>query len=268
MTTLSSSPATAGVTAPVPLVYTPLALRRIARDTSAAMDLAEHGLFWIPSDDEVGFGYAVIMGPIDTPYDGGAFCFEVRFPANYPFEPPAFKYLTNDGRTRFNPNLYTNGKVCLSLLNTWHGEPWSGVQSLGSVLQCLQASVLVDEPLKNEPGYASFKTHTDFEPYKRMVFHSMLETAIMGQLAPATMPEYLVPVADGVASWVAVARPRLLERARALAAEWDGKTERMSFFNMTQRYRFGPLATALAALPLPVVGARGGGSATVETCEF
>ena len=103
-----------------------------------------------------------------------------------------------------------------------------------------------------------------------MVFHSVLETAILGQLAPATMPEYLVPVADGVASWVAAARPRLLERARALAADWDGKTERMSFFNMTQRYRFGALAASLAGLRLPDVGeaARGGCSASVDTCEF
>ena len=78
MTTLSSGSATVGATAPVPLIYTPLALRRIARDTAAAMELSEHGLFWIPSEDEVGFGYAVIMGPEGTPYDGGAFCFEVR----------------------------------------------------------------------------------------------------------------------------------------------------------------------------------------------
>lgn len=265
MTTLSSGSATVGATAPVPLIYTPLALRRIARDTAAAMELSEHGLFWIPSEDEVGFGYAVIMGPEGTPYDGGAFCFEVRFPANYPFEPPVFKYLTNDGRTRFNPNLYTNGKVCLSLLNTWHGEPWSGVQSLGSVLQCLQASVLVDEPLKNEPGYANFGTHKDFEPYKRMVFHSVLETAILGQLTPATMPVYLEPVADGVAAWVARARPRLLERARTLATTWDSKGEAMSFFNMSQRYRFGALAASLAGLRLPTEVAVSGGA---SACEF
>lgn len=263
MTTLA---APAGVSAP-PLAYTSLALRRIARDTSAAMELADQGLFWIPSEDEVGSGYAVIMGPEGTPYDGGAFCFEVRFPANYPFEPPVFKYLTNDGRTRFNPNLYTNGKVCLSLLNTWHGEPWSGVQSLGSVLQSLQASVLVDEPLQNEPGYSSFKAHQDFDPYKRMVFHSVLQTAILWNLTPATMPDYLVPVADGVALWVAKARPRLLEQARNLASAWDGKAERMSFFNMTQRYQFGALATSLAALPLPTESAVATGGATA-TCEF
>jgi hypothetical protein len=100
-----------------------------------------------------------------------------------------------------------------------------------------------------------------------MVFHSVLETAILGQLTPATMPVYLEPVADGVAAWVARARPRLLERARALAETWDGKAERMSFFNMTQRYRFGALAASLAELRLPTESVSMTGGATTG-CEF
>lgn len=247
--------------------YTPLALRRIARDTSAALDLADQGLFWIPSEEDMGHGWAVVMGPVDTPYDGGIFCFEVRFPANYPFEPPVFKYLTNDGRTRFNPNLYINGKVCLSLLNTWQGEPWTGVQSLGSVLQCLQASVLVEEPLRNEPGFASARTHAQNAPYRRMVFHSVLETAILRQLG--TLPAYLLPVLDAVKVWVSRARERIVTKARELAAVWDDKVERMDFFNMTQKYRFGALAAALEGLALPSGAAVvGGGSAVAEECEF
>jgi ubiquitin-protein ligase len=257
--------AVAGATAPKPIDYTPVALKRIARDTAKVFEEGPAlGLFWIPADEDMGHGWAIVMGPVDTPYDGAPFCFEVRFPATYPFEPPVFTYLTNDGLTRFNPNLYKNGKVCLSLLNTWQGEPWSGIQSLLSVLQCLQASVLVDEPLRNEPGYSAMRTHTDFEPYKRMVFHSVLETAILRQL---TVPQpYLAVIMDGVADWVAKARPRLLEKARALAAVWDGKTESMTFFQMTQKYRFGALATALEGLELPVGGTTGG--ATTEECEF
>ena len=248
------------------VTYTTLALRRIARDTAAALDLADQGLFWIPSEEDMGYGWAVVMGPVDTPYDGGIFCFEVRFPANYPFEPPVFKYVTNDGRTRFNPNLYINGKVCLSLLNTWQGEPWTGVQSLGSVLQCLQASVLVEEPLRNEPGFASARTHAQFAPYRRMVFHSVLETAILGQLG--TPPAYLVPILEAVKVWVSRSRERLVKKARELSATWDDKVERMDFFNMTQKYRFGALATALERLSLPSGEAAVGGGSAEEACEF
>ena len=32
---------------------------------------------------------------------------------------------TDNGRVRFNPNWYADGKVCVSTLNTWVGEPWN-----------------------------------------------------------------------------------------------------------------------------------------------
>ena len=50
------------------------------------------------------------------------------------------KLLTTGGGTvRFNPNLYANGKVCLSILGTWSGPGWSPVQSLASVLISIQS---------------------------------------------------------------------------------------------------------------------------------
>ncbi len=225
---------------------TALAIRRIALDSKKAMELAESGLFWIPDETDVTHGWAVVCGCEDTPYHGAAFCFEVRFPDNYPFEPPVFTYLTNDGRTRFNPNLYKNGKVCLSLLNTWQGEPWSGIQSLSSVLQCIQTAVLNEDPLRNEPGYSSVSIHSDIPIYTRMVFHSVLETAIISQLTEP--PAYLVPVYDGVMAWYLKARDALIEKARAYAAESDGKTATFPFFQMTQKYRFAALADRLASL--------------------
>jgi ubiquitin-protein ligase len=225
---------------------TALAIRRITIDAKKAMDLADQGLFWIPDESEITHGWAVVCACDGTPYHGGAFCFEVRFPDNYPFEPPVFTYLTNDGRTRFNPNLYKNGKVCLSLLNTWQGEPWSGIQSLSSVLQCIQTAVLNDEPLRNEPGYATGNFKADMEMYNRMTFHATLETAIIGQLAE--QPPYLVPVYDGVRAWALRAKGALIKKAEEHAATWDGHTEHFAFFQMTQKYRFGALAARLREL--------------------
>ena len=61
--------------------------------------------------------HVLVTGPFDTPYEGGLFHFFIRFPPNYPFSPPRVKFMTtDDGRVRFNPNLYQNGKVCLSIL--------------------------------------------------------------------------------------------------------------------------------------------------------
>ena len=56
-----------------------------------------------------------------------------------------------------NPNLYEEGKVCLSILGTWAGdksESWSPARS--SILQALvsiQGLVLVKEPWFCEPAY-------------------------------------------------------------------------------------------------------------------
>lgn len=226
-----------------------LAIRRITIDTKRAMETGpESGLFWIPDESDITHGWAIVCGCEDTPYYGGAFAFEVRFPDNYPFDPPTFTYLTNDGRTRFNPNLYKNGKVCLSLLNTWQGEPWSGIQSLLSVLQCIQTAVLNEAPLVNEPAHPASKdaTHIEIPAYTRMVMHATLETAILSYLD--SPPDYLVPVYAGWRARVIAQRDALVTKAKELAAIWDGRTESISFYNMSLRYRFGALASRLEAL--------------------
>jgi ubiquitin-protein ligase len=224
---------------------TDLALRRIGFDTRRLCALPPtDGLFWISNEADLTHGWAIVCGPADTPYYGGAYCFEVRFPDNYPFEPPKFTFLTQDGRTRFNPNLYRNGKVCLSVLNTWQGEPWSGVQSLESVMRCIQTAVLIGDPLHNEPAYRS--TTGDLGTYNRLVLHANLETAILDQMGAP--PPHLEPVVDSVRALVVAARPVLTDICSALAAQWDGRTESFEFYKMSQRYRFGDLVAALATL--------------------
>jgi baculoviral IAP repeat-containing protein 6 len=61
---------------------------------------------------------------------------------------------TGGGSVRFNPNLYPNGKVCLSLLGTWTGPSWNPATStVLQVLVSLQAMVFCAQPYFNEPGY-------------------------------------------------------------------------------------------------------------------
>jgi ubiquitin-protein ligase len=97
----------------------------------------------------------LIIGDKSTPYYGGFFMFELEFPDNYPHQPPKVKFLTTDGIVRFNPNLYANGKVCLSIINTWTGPQWTPVMSLLSVVVSIQ-SLLKENPIINEPGYENY----------------------------------------------------------------------------------------------------------------
>jgi ubiquitin-protein ligase len=65
----------------------------------------------------------LISGSDGTPYANGLFEFDVFFPTNYPLSPPKLSFLTTGGGTvRFNPNLYQDGKICLSILGTWEGR--------------------------------------------------------------------------------------------------------------------------------------------------
>ncbi|KAH6764279.1 ubiquitin-conjugating enzyme 25 [Perilla frutescens var. hirtella] len=98
---------------------------------------------------------AVIIGAEGTPYHDGLFFFDVHFPSNYPEVPPDVHY--HSGGLRINPNLYNCGKVCLSLLNTWHGsgkELWIPKESsILQVLVSIQGLILNANPYFNEPGY-------------------------------------------------------------------------------------------------------------------
>ncbi|GAA5879197.1 hypothetical protein JCM1840_007608 [Sporobolomyces johnsonii] len=100
----------------------------------------------------------LIIGPLGTPFQNAPFLFDVFLsPTKFPQEPPAVFFHSWAGGTRVSPNLYTEGKVCLSLLGTWQGdktESWSAARS--SILQVfvsIQALIMVEDPYFTEPGF-------------------------------------------------------------------------------------------------------------------
>lgn len=130
--------------------------RRIVKDVREVMSdstMAETGIYYTHDMDHFLNGHAMIIGPPDTPYEGGLFFFDIVYPETYPFAPPVVRFINRfrEGRVRMNPNLYRSGKVCLSILNTWAGEPWSSCQTIRTVLLTL-VTVLNEKPLLNEPG--------------------------------------------------------------------------------------------------------------------
>ena len=137
--------------------------------------LTDNGIYYCHDEEDILKGYAMIAGPEDTPYFGGYYFFEFSYPTDYPFAPPKVKYMTNDGLTRFNPNLYKCGKVCVSILNTCSGDKWSACQTINSVLLTL-CSLLNDTPLLNEPGVT--KLHKDYVPYNRIIEYVNIDFAI------------------------------------------------------------------------------------------
>ncbi|KAL6430648.1 hypothetical protein ACFW04_006912 [Cataglyphis niger] len=140
----------------------PTRVKRLAQEAvtlSTALPLSYSSSVFVRCDaDRLDIMKVLITGPAETPYANGCFEFDVYFPPDYPNSPMLINLETTGRHTvRFNPNLYNDGKVCLSVLNTWHGRPeekWNAhTSSFLQVLVSIQSLILVSEPYFNEPGY-------------------------------------------------------------------------------------------------------------------
>jgi ubiquitin-protein ligase len=145
-----------------------MATKRAMADASELQKpaYAELKIYYSPNSQNILEGNACVFGPTDTPYEDCPMIYRIQIPSEYPFESPKFTFLTNDGETRFHPNMYVEGKVCLSILGTWSGPKWASTMRLSTVLVTLQ-SLMDNEPLRHEPGYETgrdelIKAYTNF----------------------------------------------------------------------------------------------------------
>lgn len=162
-------------------------IKRLASDVKDLIKdpLNEHDIYYKHDEDDMLKGYALIVGKENTIYYSGFYLFEFNFPPNYPHSPPKVIFCTRDGETRFHPNMYKSGKVCLSVLNTWKGESWTSCQTIKSILLIL-SSILENDSLLYEPGIN--KHHRDFEKYHQIIEYKNLEVSVF-QILNNKFPE-------------------------------------------------------------------------------
>jgi ubiquitin-protein ligase len=145
-------------------------------------DLQKCGIHVNFNEDNIYNVQALIIGPKGTPYENGFYLFDINFPNDYPMEPPKVKMCTLDSKIRFNPNLYTCGKVCLSIINTWSGPGWTSCLTLNSVLLSIQ-SLLNEIPLRNEPGFEKELIDGDNSvKYNRIIEYYNIKVAVLRML--------------------------------------------------------------------------------------
>lgn len=155
------------------------AIKRILSDVKEIIKnpLEDNGIYYFHNEDNIYNGKALIIGPNETPYQFGFYFFNLYFSHDYPYSPPKVSFCTQGENVRFNPNLYVNGKVCLSALNTWPGDPWTSVQTISSILLTI-SSVLNNDPLTNEPYIKN--SHPGIENYNKIIEYANYKIAFLG----------------------------------------------------------------------------------------
>ncbi|XP_065887500.1 ubiquitin-conjugating enzyme E2 G2-like [Dysidea avara] len=116
------------------------ALKRLMTEYKELTVNPPEGILAGPKNEDNFFEWeALITGPEGTPFEDGVFVAELKFPHDYPLSPPKMKFVSE----MFHPNVYTDGRVCISILHSPGDDPlgyetsaerWSPVQSVEKIL--------------------------------------------------------------------------------------------------------------------------------------
>lgn len=115
----------------------------------------------------------VMVLNVDSIYHGGYFKAQMRFPLDFPYSPPTFRFTP----PIYHPNVYKDGKLCISILHQG-GDPttdeldretWLPVQSAETVL--ISIISLLEDPNVNSPANvdAAVDWRKDRESYNAKV---------------------------------------------------------------------------------------------------
>ncbi|KAF7203029.1 cell division cycle 34 homolog (S. cerevisiae) a [Nothobranchius furzeri] len=158
-----------------------------------------------------------IFGPPNTHYEGGYFKARIKFPVDYPYSPPAFRFLTK----MWHPNIYENGDVCISILHPPVDDPqsgelpserWNPTQNVRTIL--LSVISLLNEPNTFSPANVDAsvmyrrwreskgKDREYIEIIRKQVMATKADAERDGVKVPITLDEYCVrtqvpPTDDG-----------------------------------------------------------------------
>ncbi|KAF8056383.1 UBC2 [Scenedesmus sp. PABB004] len=152
------------------------ARKRLMRDFKRLRQDPPQGVNGSPNPDNIMLWNAVIFGPEDTPWDGGApprrgrgaaprrppllrapplpppsralsrragtFKLTLEFTEDYPNKAPLVKFKS----TMFHPNIYADGGICLDILQ----NQWSPIYDVSAILTSIQS--LLCDPNPNSPA--------------------------------------------------------------------------------------------------------------------
>ncbi|GBE84224.1 ubiquitin conjugating enzyme [Sparassis latifolia] len=102
-----------------------------------------------PAGDNLFHWKATLIGPSETPYEGGVFFLSITFPSSYPLKPPKVTFDT----PVVHPNVFEGGSICLDILK----EQWTPALTITNVL--LSISSLLAENHDSESARQMTREH-------------------------------------------------------------------------------------------------------------
>lgn len=219
-------------------------IKRVLRDYAQIVkEGPENGIFVKTLGDDVSLIYMMIMGPVDSPYEGCPMFFTIEpgtqynhssegvgADRQYPLEPPRVLF-HSPYSIRCHPNLYQpsgGGKVCLSILGTWPGDSWVALMTFMTIAQTI-LGILDNHPLCNEPAFYNQPKAPGVQQYTNLVQYVCIKESANTLLVPAVVNgtsiahHVAMHFQDEMRNWVLQYRERYIKRLRDLSDRYDGK---------------------------------------------
>lgn len=194
-------------------------LKRIAKEHRILSNSLPHREIYVRTyDSRLDLLRCLIIGPLDTPYEHAPFLIDLHLGPNFPREPPTAHFHSwTSGLGRINPNLYEEGKICLSLLGTWPGksetEGWTEKATILQLLVSLQGLVFVKAPFYNEAGFEGYEQTKE---YTNESLHYSEKAYVMGRNFVKHALSSPINAMEDVLAWTYL--PRIRDHGGQLAA--------------------------------------------------
>ncbi|OHT02789.1 Ubiquitin-conjugating enzyme E2 11 [Tritrichomonas foetus] len=115
-----------------------MAQRRIMKELDNLRKTPVENVTAEPIGDDLFHWHANIKGPAGSPYEGGVFVVDIKFPFDYPLKPPKCVFDTKV----YHPNVGQHGEICLDILKM----KWTPIENISNVLLSLYYLLSTPDP--------------------------------------------------------------------------------------------------------------------------
>ena len=119
-----------------------MSLKRLFKESKKFNNVSPNHFTGGPLGDDIYSWDITLIGPKDSPYEGGKFKLKVSIPKEYPFVPPTVSFMTKI----YHPNISLDGEICVDILKE---DKWSAALTIAKVIMSI--SILLEEPNADDP---------------------------------------------------------------------------------------------------------------------